>query len=186
MTDDTEKRLGTASYKASRMPDSNLVTLTAAGILPCANWQASLVQRPERIFPPMWEMVFWTTPTCLFATLPFVVHAHVAIAPGGADRLTVIDASGRVEVPIDDMSSRSTFGEIQLDLYCVHARLPKTKPAHGCIVVPYGSILPAVYYRAFGPAPKLACEQWQADMCGGAAPHLDGTPWPPAEGQLTE
>lgn len=180
MTTDVVKKLGSGTYWARRAADSNLVTLTASGVMPCFNWQAELVQRPERIFPPQWSLVFWTTPLCLTAMKPFLLQVHVSIPEGAADRLIVHDASGKVEVPIEAAVESKSAREagIALDLFTVQALLPASRPARGCIVVPYGTILPAIYYRAHGPAPRLACENWVAQNCGAVTASAEAEPWP--------
>ena len=57
-----EKRFGAGYYTAHFVGRSNLIKLTAAGVLPCSNYLAALEQRPERVAPPNWNMIFLTEP----------------------------------------------------------------------------------------------------------------------------
>lgn len=34
-----------------------------------------------------------------------------------------------------------------------------------CSVVPEDAIIPAIYFRAFGPDTKQKCEEWKAENC---------------------
>ena len=71
------RTLGIANYDARWIYKSNLVKLTATGLLPCSNYTAELEQRPENILPAMWDMVFYTQLYCQKAIKPF--HLEVTI-----------------------------------------------------------------------------------------------------------
>lgn len=165
----TKKVLGVASYSAVRSPNSDIVTLTAVGALPCMNYDAQLEKRPERVFPPMWNMVFFVQDFCLRAIKPFELAVKMNISAGGADAIIVHDATGTVHVPISDpfvpFDINSDTGEE--DQYVVYARLPRQPGSYaGCIVVPEGTIVIAIYYKAYGPASKQECDQWMLKNCG--------------------
>lgn len=182
----TSRVLGTAEYEARWVARSFLVRLTAIGILPCANFSAQLEQRSERVVPPMWDLVFYIEPFCLKAIKPFSLEVLIH-NPGGAEHLIVRDAAGEHEIPVlasFESADRQNVNEVLAeDLYSVHARLSRpSKGHHGCIVVPHGSILPAIYYRAFGPSRKQDCEDFVAGNCqpksGLMHPPGGEIPWP--------
>jgi hypothetical protein len=174
--------LGTAQYTAIRAPRSDLVVLTAVGILPCANYIAELVQRPERIFPPMWSMVFYTQLLCLRALKPFEVKVHMNIEDSGAEQhITVFDAAGENKVLIVNQIPAAEMRLAVPESFKVCARLQApgvNRSGHtGCIVVPADALMPAIYYTAFGPAPKPECDAFVVASCGAAA--MGGeVPWP--------
>lgn len=185
------KVLGLATYTALRAPRSDLVTLTATGVLPCANYAADLLMRPERVVPPMWSLVFFVEEVCLRAIRPFVIEAHMAVpADAPTQQITVLDASGSVRVPILDEiePAAATFGSIGTDRFCVYARLPypsvKTGGHVACFVAPADALVAAIYYRAYGPASRQECDDFIASSCvpstAGALKTKGGNevPWP--------
>ncbi|MCR5856520.1 hypothetical protein [Mesorhizobium sp. J428] len=185
----TEKVLGTAEYRAVRSPLEGTVTLTAAGILPCMNYSAQLEMRPERIMPPMWDMVFFVQPLCLTAMKPFEISVVIAGNAAKFDVIRVMDATGWVEVPVVDPFVPVNFAEAQAEAarFLVYARLPFPPGSthSGCIVVPEGTLVPAIYYRAFGPASRQECDAWLLKNCGAFKAAPAGTPggdvpWPRA------
>jgi hypothetical protein len=185
-TEKSQRVLGVGQYEARWVQRSTLVELTATGILPCINYHAQLEQGPERVVPAIWDMVFYVQDVCLKALRPFRTSVIVHDA-ASADRLIVHDAAGRHEVPIQPWIGAEPFvarsEAIEVDLHSVHARLPRIgdRP-YGCIVVPHGTLLPAIYYRVFGPAPLQACEAFRAKNCelSEAKPLAAGgdVPWP--------
>ena len=185
-TGKTQRVLGVGNYEARWVQKSLIVELTATGILPCWNYQACLEKAPQDIAPAEWEMIFYVQPFCIRATRPFEAKVFVFDA-AVSDKLVVHDAVGRHEVeiqqPVEDEKAVE-LEAIEVDLFTVHAMLPHSaNNPHGCIVVPYGSILPAIYYRVFGPAPRVECEAYKAKHC---RPHEDAVrpfrgeevPWP--------
>lgn len=174
MSDHEAKRtLGSANYKAEWVSRTNLVKLTATGILPCANYEAQLEERPERVIPPMWDMIFYVTDFCLKALKPFEKSVYFE-APNDTRSIFVRDASGEHEVPVSDVVAEvhldSVFGDAggESDLYSVFAKLPKEDSGHyGCTVLPADSIVLAIYYTAFGPASKEECDQFLVESCRG-------------------
>ena len=181
MDDNFTPVLGTAQYTAIRAPRSDLVVLTAVGILPCANYIAELVQRPERIFPPMWSMVFYTQLLCLRALKPFEVKVHMNIEDSGTEQhITVFDAAGENKDLIVNQIQAAEMRLAVPELFKVCARLqaPGNRSGHtGCIVVPADALMPAIYYTAFGPATKPECDAFVVASCGAAA--MGGeVPWP--------
>ena len=181
--DKFEPVLGTALYTAIRTPRSDLVVLTAVGILPCANYIAELVQRPERIFPPMWSMVFYTQPLCLRALKPFEVKVHMNIEDSGTEQhITVFDAAGENRILIVNQIPAAELRGADPELFKVYARLPhpgRNRSGHaGCVVVPADAMMPAIYYTAFGPASKADCDAFLIASCGPAAMMGGEVPWP--------
>lgn len=171
--------LGIAQYTAVRAPRSDLVVLTAVGILPCANYIAELVQRPERIFPPMWSMVFYTQLLCLRALKPFEVKVHMNIEDSGTEQhITVFDAAGENKVLIVNQIPAAESRGADPELFKVYARLPKHRGPMGCIVVPADALVPAIYYTAFGPATKSECDAWLLKNCVEAVTEGGEVPWP--------
>ncbi|MBF9052183.1 hypothetical protein GTA62_19670 [Roseobacter sp. HKCCD9010] len=88
MSDTFTKVLGCASYRAHWVQRSNLVRLTATGVLPCLNYMAQLEQRAERVIPPNWNMVFYVEDYCQRALQPFSVSV-VMTNSSGADAILV-------------------------------------------------------------------------------------------------
>lgn len=191
MTDQSKKRvLGVANYEARWVAKSLLVRLTANGILPCANYDAQLEKRPERVVPPMWDMVFLVEDVCLKALRPFSINV-VMPNTSNAKEIIVRDAAGEHHVPILQPLEISPEPSLlksaaDLDQYIVYAKLPNTGDGHhGCIVVPADTFVTAIHYRAFGPASKADCESFAHDNCRAEMPdfttlNLVGgeIPWP--------
>ena len=185
-TEHSKRVLGIGQYEARWIQRSTLVELTATGILPCFNYQAQLEKGPEKVLPAVWDMVFYLQDICLKAIRPFSTSVIVHDA-ASAEKLIVHDAAGRHEVPIQQWIGAEPLvartEAIEVDLFSVHARLPKIgdRP-YGCIIAPYGTLLPAIYYRVFGPAPLLACEEFKAKQCQPAGARLrakgSDVPWP--------
>ncbi len=166
-----DKVLGVGKYRAVRAPRSDLVTLTATGLLPCLNYNALLEMRPERVVPPMWNMTFLIDDVCIRAVKPFSVDVHMSVAADGpTQEITVFDATGEVKVPIEEQipAAKASFAA-PVDQFIVYARLPhpsvKNSGHTGCIVVPADSLVIAVYYNAFGPATQEACDDFVAKNC---------------------
>jgi len=82
---------------------SNLIVLTATGVLPCRNYIAQLEQRPERIFPPEWSMVFFAQDYCERAILEFVETVRFVGDPGTTSEVFVHDALGRHPVTVQTL-----------------------------------------------------------------------------------
>lgn len=183
------KVLGSATYSALRSPLEGIVTLTARGVLPCFNYRAELEQRPEKILPPMWQLVFWVEDVCLRAIKPFEVS--VVVHGAGSRPLRVLDATGWVEVPITDPFVPVDLWKDRIadDAYLVYARLPVPENGelnNGCMIVPEGTIVPAIYYSAFGPSSKAECQKWLTDNCSrddfpGWSLRGGEVPWPKAD-----
>ncbi len=176
---------GVARYEARWINKSFLVRLTATGILPCSNYRAQLEKRPERVLPPMWDMVFYIQDHCEKALCPFKSEV-VMVNSTDANSLTIRDATGDVDVPIlqpfEVLAEPSPlqFGGAQQHI--VYAKLPHSSSHHGCIVVPEDTLVTAVHYRAFGPAPKSECEAFVNEHCSGLpesfAFRSGEIPWP--------
>ncbi len=166
----TYKVLGVAEYEAHWIQRSYMVKLEARGLLPCSNFEAQLEKRPERVSPPMWDMVFFVEDRCEKRVRPFLVNAIIYNAVG-ANTISVRDALGEHEIPIEHQLSTEKSEPLltstsDLDLYMVYAKLPKIDDAHhGCIVVPADSIVTAIHYRIFGPAPKSECDRFSLENC---------------------
>ncbi|UWQ36565.1 hypothetical protein K3552_13780 [Leisingera aquaemixtae] len=177
--------LGTATYTATRSSVDGLATLRAVGVLPCANYEAQLEKRPERILPPFWEMAFYVQDVCLRALKPFDISV-VVNGSGGAAQITVYDAAGEHHVAVEAAPETTatedpftTAGE--RDQFIVYGRLPAPVSGHqGCIVVPADFLVAAIYYRAFGPASRVECDDFALQNC---SPFSSGTgfPFPLAE-----
>ncbi|WP_424993574.1 hypothetical protein [Oceaniradius stylonematis] len=183
MSEESIKRvLGVADYDAYWIGKSLLVRLTAHGLLPCFNYTAQLEQRPERVSPPNWNMVFYTPDVCMTALRPFEVSVVMSNV-GGASSLRVFDATGENEVKIRHESDREQTTNLQSalekDQFVVHARVPKGASGHhGCIVVPADMVVSAIYYRAYGPASKADCDAFVAKNCDVSITAGGEIPWP--------
>ena len=142
------KVLGIAEYTATWVQRSSLVRLTATGLLPCSNYCAQLELRPERVTPPMWDMVFYVQDLCLEAIAPFDLEV-VMVNASGAKTISVRDACGEHEIPITDPLVESTslpLAAVDRDLYKVCARVPRPeKGHHGCMIFPADSMVTAIY-----------------------------------------
>lgn len=184
-----DRRLGSGSYKAQWINKSLLVRISATGILPCYNYEAELEPGPQDIEPPIWEMIFYTEPLCLRAIKPFMVM-RVHPYPAGSEHVTVRDATGDHKVPIEPAAPLSMDGAedaasvLERRGFEVHSLVP-ADPPHGCIIVPGGSIVPAIYTRVFGPADMTDCEDFVKKHCemeGGKVSARGGdVPWPLAK-----
>lgn len=185
-----QKVLGLGYYQAHWIEKTSLVRLTASGILPCSNYHAQLEKRPERIIPPMWDMIFLIEKVCLKALKPFVVEAIMGNS-SGAKTVQIRDAVGDHEIPILPSISKTKITKnfisaADADQYTVYAKLPKIDEHHrGCIVVPADTFVTAIHYKIFGPAPKADCEQFVNKSCGSGLPDQpiiealgDEIPWP--------
>ncbi|MEJ8561135.1 hypothetical protein QTO30_07790 [Yoonia sp. GPGPB17] len=146
MTDNISKVLGSASYEAHWVHKSLLVKLIARGVLPCSNYTAQLEQRPERIEPPEWNMVFFVPDTCEKG-LSFFEETVTMANTSGAPTIAVHDAAGRHEIPIKQQFEV----EEEDEQFIVYGKLPKREKGHsGCIIVPADGFVSAIHYRAFG------------------------------------
>lgn len=178
MTETISKVWGIARYDAHWVQRSNLVKLIARGVLPCSNYVAQLEQRPEKIIPPMWNMVFYVPDTCEKG-LSFFEESVTMVNATGASTITVYDAAGA-----HDISIRQQFEPVDEDEKCiVYGKLPKPDTGHkGCIIVPADSFVTAIHYRAFGPASRAECEEFLQSNCSGPGEvfRLAGgeIPWP--------
>lgn len=182
-----EKVFGVGSYRARWVQRSSLVELSAYGLLPCLNYSAELEMRPERVLPPMWNMVFYVQDYCLTATKPFFVTKQFALDEIKEGISVVVhDATGEVEVPVehDDVVTSAEVEDIVPDalndLCFVYARLPKhTGNYVGCIVAPVTDVVLGIFYRAFGPATRSECDEWVKNNCSSDVKMMGGEiPWP--------
>ncbi len=179
MNTTTSKVLGSATYTATWVARSNLVKLTAIGILPCSNYVVQLEQRPERVTPPNWNLVFFVEETCEKGLRPFAETVHMINATG-ATSIIVHDAVGEHEIPIQQAFEAETLSPKD---HMVYARLPRPETGHNaCLVVPADSMVTAIHYRAFGPATKQDCERFVAETCNGQVSEFlaehEKAPWP--------
>jgi len=155
MPEKFKKTLGSAHYEARWIARSNLVRLTASGILPCSNYSAQLEKRSERVIPPMWNFVFYVEDDCNKALKAFSKTA-VMLNTLSADAIIVHDAAGIHEVPVLQPFAPSMSEE---NTHVVYARLPKEEVGfRGCEISSADTLLNAYHYRAFGPASLAACE----------------------------
>lgn len=185
----TQRVLGVAEYEARWIARSFMVKLTAKGILPCYNYEAQLEMRPERVLPPMWNMVFFQEDYCLKARKFFEVEAIILNAEG-ATSISVTDATGEHQISIQEhlsptINSEALRSAAEQDQYVVYAKLPKIGDVHhGCIIVPADFLVSAIHYRAFGPASKSECDTFFLKFCASEAKslstHAPGgeIPWP--------
>ena len=156
-----------------------MVTLTAAGLLPCGNYIAQLEQRSERVFPPTWNMVFYVQPVCLRVVKPF--ESVVYMPAGNARTVRVLDADRWHDVLIVDPFVPAPFADaMKHEEFVVYAQLPKVEPPGNCFIAPAGSLVPAIYYAAFGPASRAECEHWKDRHCRMVERGGD-VPWPGLE-----
>ena len=147
--DNFARVLGSATYEAHWVQRSNLVRLTAKGLLPCSNYIAQIEQRPERITPPMWDMIFYVPDSCQKA-LHFFEERVTMVNSTGATSITVRDAAGTHEVSIrhqfdfaDDDGAAVAEEE---EKFIVYAKLPRPDKGHnGCIIVPFDSLVTAIH-----------------------------------------
>jgi len=178
MSGTTRKVLGSGTYQARWVARSNLVQLTAMGMLPCSNYVAQLEKRPERVTPPHWDLVFFIEDTCEKGLKPFVASV-VMVNSNGADSLLVRDAAGEHEVPIEHAFEVATKDSND---HVVYARLPKPEAGHrGCVIAPADHLVSAIHYKAFGPAPRSECERFVSEHCLGSVPGFvpgGEIPWP--------
>lgn len=184
MTENMKKVHGVAStYKAIWVQRSNLIRLTASGILPCYNYEAALEKRPERVQPPMWDMVFYIDDVCQKAIKPFDISVYMTGDPSTDKTVIVHDATGDVVIPVTQDAEEKPFSltDMMSDKYVVYSILPVKEEGHiGCIVVPEGSIVLGIYYHIFGPASKEECEDFVNSECNTERLKVAGgeTPWP--------
>lgn len=180
------KVLGSASYEAHWVQRSSLVRLTARGLLPCSNYMPQLEQRPERIIPPMWDMVFYVPSMCEERVRYFEESVTMANSDG-AKTISVRDASGTHDVPIKHQFVADEAAEVQDNTgdeqFMVYAKVPRPDEGHkGCILVPADSIVTAIHYAAFGPASRDDCEAFLLENCNGPANKFrlasGEIPWP--------
>ena len=186
----TYRVLGVGQYEARWVQRSFMVKLTAWGILPCRNYRAQLEMRPERVIPPMWDMVFYVQDICQEALRPFKSEV-IMLNAKGAKGIHVRDAVGEHEVPIKQAVPVTDIGSVvkaaaNKDEYRVYALLTGIVDKHyGCIIVPVGAIVPAIYYTVYGPASMKECQAFVADNCSQELPDFGEAearggeiPWP--------
>jgi hypothetical protein len=90
--------------------------------------------------------------------------------PVGDENLVVVDATGEHLVPIQpayaDTAQQPPLDVSESGNHVVYARLSGQPGEHiGCFMVPEGTIVLAIYYRAYGPASKSECENFIAKTC---------------------
>ena len=153
------EQTGGATYSASQTGDT--VTLTATGILPCSNWEARLIQRPERIFPPFYELVIFTTEICLTATQPFS-ESVMFRSEQPVRELTVFEGEKRVTVTVTQTGTPGGYEPPAEERFVVIQNL---NPPHNCQIIPEGTIFIAIFSTVFGPDTREACEAWAAENC---------------------
>ncbi|WP_299822960.1 hypothetical protein [uncultured Jannaschia sp.] len=185
---EVNKVYGVGQYSARWVQRSSLVEITTSGLLPCLNYSASLEKRPERVLPPMWDMIFYTQDVCLAAVKPFYITQQFAMDEvTDGQKVILYDATGQVEVPIErdgDIKVSSAAEGIKRlinDMYIVYAQLPKHSGTYkGCIIGHVNSAVLGIYYRAYGPASRAECDKWLSDNCAEADFELASgeIPWP--------
>ncbi|TNF17403.1 MAG: hypothetical protein EP318_21360 [Rhodobacteraceae bacterium] len=177
MTESFCKVLGHGRYEAHWVDRTSLVRLSACGQLPCARGFAQFEMRGERVSPPLWNFVFYLARPWQ-SGLRMFDHSVCMLNATGSDTVIVHDAAGMNEVPI--RSQAAPVAEPGAD-FVVQARFPVPKNGHsGCVIVPAEALLPAQFYRAYGPARHDACAGFVAQHDTGAAPAPMGgeIPWP--------
>lgn len=155
------KHFGVGRYAALRIADAAIL-IVATGTAPNSTTTVTLEQLPWRIFPSRFGLFFDDAPITLPVTRPFVVTGVFAY-PKDVASVTIVDALGHHQIPIAadidmaKMEERSDSAE-----YLVYRRLDSTS----CLIAPSDQAVPAIYTRAFGPAPLAACEAWSSNNCG--------------------
>jgi hypothetical protein len=167
-------------YRARWVQRSVLVELSATGVLPCHNYHAAIEPRqPDS--SAAWNMLFCTQDICLPAVKPFSVMRTFAFDSGGSPHISVFDAVGEHKVAIkNDESAHDAGPQKAAEQWSVYARLPKNAgaAAQGCFIVPENSLVSAIYYLAFGPAEREACDSWLAEHCEASAQPSANVVWP--------
>jgi hypothetical protein len=183
------RRLGIANYEARWVFRSDLVRLSAHGVVPCANYRVQLEMRPERPIPPLWDFILYTQPICLRAFRRVSSEVEFSCPPG-TPSVSVRDATGEHNIPIlpafeaDDARWEPSASAIAaLGGYVVYAKLSSQAGANGdCLVVPEGSVLPMIYSQVFGPASRSDCEAFVSKSCNALGARLASAggeiPWP--------
>lgn len=97
--------LGEGEYRAYRL--GTALFIEASGTLPNRNQIADLRMSYIRIFPPQFDLVFYTPAFTLPALRSFSFTEQFGFPPD-ADFCTVNDARGRHVVPIEDAATSST------------------------------------------------------------------------------
>ena len=158
--------LGVARYGALRSPYSGDIELIAIGTLPCRNYRAKLVQRAQTVLPPEWDMVFVTQDICVTAVRPF--EATVSMAGAGATEVVVHDSTGVVRVQVTDpfVPTSELPDTANPNLFDVYSLLSSEEAQNfGCIVIPHGSLVPAIYKHVYGAASFTDCNKWMTENC---------------------
>ncbi|MBM1691608.1 hypothetical protein [Sulfitobacter geojensis] len=178
MDEKIKKYLGSAFYSAKWVERSNLVRLSATGLLPCSNYLAQLEKRPEKVVPPMWDFVFFAPDSCEKALKVFNENVVMMCSPGSTT-IVVHDAAGIHEVAI--LETHAKRAETS-DAHSVFAQFPRLDEGHqGCLIASADTLVSAYYYRAFGPAPLDDCKQFVTahDPAKGRVLLAGGeVPWP--------
>ncbi len=160
MITNAKQVLGHGVYTAHWVARSNLVKLSATGLLPCSNYVAQLEKRPGEETPPSWNLVFYVEDICEKGLASFN-ESVVMMNMSGAQTVVVHDALGAHEIPINDNMDAA---ENHDGYYVVYASFPKPVYGHqGCEIVPQSAIVTADRYRAFGPATYEFCQEFIAD-----------------------
>lgn len=155
------RRFGVGRYAALRVADA-VILIVATGMASDPTTHVTLERLPRRVSPPRFALFFDEAPIVSATTRPFVVTGVFAY-PESAASVTIIDATGRHAIKIADAIDAEKPQERSANIeYLVYRQLNST----GCLIAPSDHVLPAVYTRAFGPAPFAACEAWSAENCG--------------------
>lgn len=154
------KHYGVGAYRAQRIAPG-VIAIIAIGSAPNANTVVTIEQLPWRIYPPRFGLFFSDPAVVMPAVVPFI-RIGVFLYPKGNSVVTIFDAAGAHAVDIVDDINLTALEVPGSDQFAVYQQIGRSN----CIVAPADALLPAIYYRVYGPASEADCNAWAVANCG--------------------
>lgn len=165
------KVLGRALYSAYRQ--DRVLYIAAQGEKPNLQTKVTIEQLPIRIYPPHFALYFESEGIVNPIQLPFEIERAFPTYPLAAKVVNILDASGRHTITIETREGTKAALEISaVESYCVFQQIG----TDNYVIAKCDTILPAIYYKVFGPASYLQCQEYIAEHTRAAAPGVYAKP----------
>ena len=151
------KNLGRAQYSAHRL--AGITTLTAVGQTSNLNDKVDFEQLPFLRYPPMFGFFLIQQDISLPSIRPFKYDEIIAF-PASAKSVRIQDADGFHDISITEVIlpplADASMVDDGTDTYCVFGWVG----INTHMIAKCDAVVPAVYYKAFGPDSYTACQNY--------------------------
>ncbi len=166
------KVFGVGIYSAYRQ--NGILHVTASGLKPTAQTKVTIEELPFLIYPPELGLFFETDGITSPVVLPFDIERAVTIYPASAKAVHIVDKNGLHAIHIVEKpaTGSGTITDPAATQFVVYHQIGLNR----YLIAKSDAIVPAIYYKVFGPDTYAACQAYVAAHTAPAEPSINITP----------